>query len=93
MDDDGVGRAEDRPGRDVDARGVARDVRLRSVRHDGEHARVVHDLDARPERSVAQELDARDVEERAEGVGGSLRLESEPGQGTRIFVDVPLGLS
>jgi signal transduction histidine kinase len=40
-----------------------------------------------------QHLGLVGMRERAEGVGGSFRLESQPGQGTRISVDVPLGLS
>jgi signal transduction histidine kinase len=40
-----------------------------------------------------QHLGLVGMRERAEGVGGSFRLESEPGRGTRISVDVPLGLS
>ena len=40
-----------------------------------------------------QHLGLVGMRERAEGVGGSLSLESEPGRGTRLSVDVPLGLS
>jgi signal transduction histidine kinase len=40
-----------------------------------------------------QHLGLVGMRERAEGVGGAFNLESEPGQGTRISVDVPLGPS
>lgn len=38
-----------------------------------------------------QSLGLRVMRERAEGIGGSLELASEPGRGTRVIVRLPLG--
>jgi signal transduction histidine kinase len=48
------------------------------------------DLD-RAQQPGGRGFGLRSMRERAEGVGGSLKIESQPGQGTRVVVNLPLG--
>ena len=58
---------------------------LLTVRDDG----VGFDPQAAVHRS--RRLGLTSMEERARGLGGSLRIDSEPGSGTTITLEVPLG--
>lgn len=77
--------------------GKAREVSVRlDILKDVMRARVSDDgvgFDVRKERVRAQERGSYgliSMEERAMMIGGNLRIESEPGKGTHIYLSVPL---
>jgi NarL family two-component system sensor histidine kinase LiaS len=84
---------------------IAREALANAVRHAGAHhvvlrasaegeaIRLVVEDDGvgfEPERSDGPGLGIASMRERAVGLGGRFRVTSQPGQGTRIVVDVPI---